>query len=171
MKRLLTNRLAFGAVGALVGVALGLAITGGYPDGVQDPIANAVKHVGINLPGGADVHPKARFPREGATDTGNAFSVPKGGESEGPKRRYTTGGGTSNSCYASQACREYFGLETDDPNEPHVVFVPPSRDANGNYNPGTGGEPGEPGIPDGEGDGPGEQDGTPGEGGPPGDPG
>jgi hypothetical protein len=172
MKRLLSNRLAFGVIGTVLGTALGLAITGGFPDGMQDPLANAVRHVGINLPGGADVHPVATFPREGTTESGNAFQVPKGpGADQEKKAGYSTRSGSGDSCYASEACRAYFGLETDDPNEPDYVYIPPASDDEGGNNPGTAGEPGQPGIPDGGNDEPGESDGTPGEGGPAGDPG
>ncbi len=170
MKRPLVNRVFYGVVGALAGTTLGLAVTGGFPDGVQDPLANAVRHVGINLPGGADVHPVARIPARSETEEGKAFSVPKGGTGEAQKRSPSRGGYES-SCYASAACREYFGIEEDEPEDEAVRYVPPPQSDGGGYNPGQLGEPGQPGIPDEGSDDPGESDGTPGEAGPAGDPG
>lgn len=171
MKRLLFTKASFGIIGALVGTALGLAVTGGFPDGMQDPLANAIRHVGINLPGGADDHPVARVPSGRTADSGNAFNVPTGGIREGEPKRYSSGGRYESSCYASEACRAYFGIEEEEPEDDTVRYVPPPQSDSGGYNPGQLGEPGQPGIPDEGSDDPGESDGTPGEAGPPGGPG
>lgn len=170
VKRLLSTKLSFGIIGAIVGTGLGLAVTGGFPDGMQDPLANAVRHVGINLPGGADAHPVARVPSERTADTGHAFQVPTGGLREDEPRRYSSGGGYENSCYASAACRAYFGLDQEEEDET-VQFVPQPQGDGGGHNPGQLGEPGQPGIPDEGDDESGDSDGTPGEGGPAGEPG
>lgn len=183
MKRLLSTRVSFGVLGALVGAVLGLAVTGGFPDAMQDPLANAVRHVGINLPGGADVHPVARVPSERTADSGTAFNDPARGVRDEEPKRYSSRASYESSCYASEACRAFFGVDEEesedesarfDPEESEdesVRFDSPPQSDSGGYNSGQLGEPGQPGIPDEGNDESGDSDGTPGEAGPPGDPG
>lgn len=171
--RRLVAVLGGGAVAVFV-----LAVSGTFPDAIQDGLANAVDNLGVDLPGGDN-----RLGAAGDDDADEGAvsfpdleieSTPSASPTSTPSPQpYRRPAGSSRSYYHPYADEDDdfsyydpYGYEEEDDGE---VYIPPPDDSSDDSGAGYGqpGEGGEPGFPNGDN----ANAGTPGEGGPGGEPG